>query len=294
MKKNYKRSYNEIWHERKRTVVSMLVLFAVVMVAIMGVRAVLDYIDFNRIKDIFNAPQETHKYETMHNASRYFFRIYYPDDKWKVEGELHGFMLDDSSGLVAIMYPLIYEDPATPGPDADPAATSAVSFEKVRDYSALCQFRYKKYTPEMLERANGAGSAALPEATENPSASPTSATSSAATVKTDTPLLDVSAEAVYQEYKAQYGAYYKISDLKTYKTERYGYNFKWFSCSYSGSSGTAFMTDVFVIARSTNYIVITFEANGLSSDGITPDSYLKYRDSFLDVLNEFQLSVFED
>ena len=106
MKKKYVRSLNEIWHERKRTVGSMLVLFAVVMVAIMGVRAVLNYVDFENLKKIFTPTEEQHKYSTLYNASRYFFRIYYPEDKWEVEGETHGFFMDEKTGLVAEMYPL--------------------------------------------------------------------------------------------------------------------------------------------------------------------------------------------
>ncbi len=68
MKKKYVRSLNEIWHERKRTVGSMLVLFAVVMVAIMGVRAVLNYVDFENLKKIFTPTEEQHKYSTLYNA----------------------------------------------------------------------------------------------------------------------------------------------------------------------------------------------------------------------------------
>ena len=148
MKKRYVKSLNEIWHERKRTVGSMLVLFAVVMVAIMGVRALLNYVDFDNLKNMFKPAQEEHGYSTMYNASRYFFRIYYPEDKWKVEGEAHGFLMDEETGLVAEMYPLIYADPVTPAPGSDPEATASVVFDKVRDSSLTVRFYYRNYTDD--------------------------------------------------------------------------------------------------------------------------------------------------
>ena len=63
--KKYKRSYNEIWHERKRTIGSLLLLVAVFIAVVMGVRAVLDFVDFSKIRTILDAPTEQHKYENL-------------------------------------------------------------------------------------------------------------------------------------------------------------------------------------------------------------------------------------
>ena len=54
------------------------------------------------------------------------------------------------------------------------------------------------------------------------------------------------------------------------------------------------MADVYIVARSSNYIVIVYEATGPLAKGGTPESYTLYKDAFLDILNEFRLSVFED
>lgn len=314
MKKKYVRSLNEIWHERKRTVGSMLVLFAVVMVAIMGVRAVLNYVDFENLKKIFTPTEEQHKYSTLYNASRYFFRIYYPEDKWEVEGETHGFFMDEKTGLVAEMYQLVFADPVTPAPDSDPNATAVISTDKVRDTSLVISYYYRNYTDEMLEEANKQGngenhvndtndgiyaayendvSTPAQEATGGP-ASP--AGSTPVPVKTDIVLLDVAAEKVYGDYEASAGLLYDISEMKTYKTDRYGYTLRWFTYTYKNASegNPGQKTDVYIIARSSNYIVITYEGIDRVTFLETPESYTKYKTDFLDVLNEFQLSVFDD
>ncbi len=323
MKKKYVKSLNEIWHERKRTVGSMLLLFAVVMVAIMGVRAVLNYVDFENLKKIFTPAQEEHGYSTLYNASRYFFRIYYPEEKWEVEGDTHGFLMDEESGLVAEMYPLIFADPVTPGPDADPKATAVVSFDKIRDPSLNVRFYYKEYTEEMLKEAsldeetdapgaspaqeendisNGASSSGSGKTADNnnegqPSAEPaTPAPATAVPVNTDIQLLDIAAEKVLDESKTALGALYDFSEMKTLKTSRFGYTLRWFTYTLKnpaeGNPGRK--TDVYIIARSSNYIVITYEGIDAKTFRTTPESYTKYRDEFLSILNEFQLSVFSD
>ena len=107
--KKIKKSYNEIWNERKRTIGSLLLLVVVVMFAVSGVRYLLNYIDFQNIKEIISAPAEEHKYPNLYNASRYFFRIYYPDG-WMAEGGANGFFIDESTGLAAELYPLVFEN----------------------------------------------------------------------------------------------------------------------------------------------------------------------------------------
>jgi hypothetical protein len=310
MKKKYVKSYNEIWHERKRTIVSMLLLFAVVMVAIMGVRVIKDNIDFENLKNIFEAPQEEHKYSTMYNASRYFFRIYYPEDKWAVEGGDFGFMTDTETGEVAQMYPLVYADPVTPAPDADPSATAVIVYDKVRDPSVTARFYYREYTEEMLnagqepeEEPEASGDLSV-NATRAPEATGATAdTASSATgdlqqgsaVNTDIRLLDVCAEATYYDYVVRYTA--NVGEIKELKTGRYGYTFKWFTYSHTagiGEATEAYKTDVYIVARSSNYLVITFESKCDISEGTVPAAYDKYRASFIDILNEFQLSVFDD
>ena len=309
-KKKYVKSLNEIWHERKRTVGSMLLLFAVVMTAILGVRTVLNYVDFDNLKKIFSPTQEEHGYSTLYNASRYFFRIYYPEDKWKVEGESHGFLMDEESGLVAEMFPLIYADPVTPGPDSDPKATAVISFDKIRDDTLTVRYYYKRYTDEMLQAAgneeNGdisessSSSGSLSESAppeENSSADPASpAPATAIPVNTDIRLLDISAEKVYAEYKQLLGENYDISSLQTYKTTRFGYTLRWFTYTQKkpGGINPGQKTDVYIIARSSNYLVITYESIDDVTYKLTPESYSKYRSEFLSILNEFQLSVFND
>lgn len=310
MKKKYVRSYNEIWNERKRTVGSMLLLFAVVMVAIMGVRTVQGMLDLTKIKDILVAPTEHHKYENLHNASRYFFRIYYPDG-WQAEGETNGFMMDDNTGLVAVLYPLVYADPVTPGPAADSAATAEVSFEKVRDRTLTASYYYKNYTEDMLERAKqledagssgsttsreyaAPGEVTVPPVTANSQAviTPDPNAPTPVPVKTDITLLDIAAGDYYKEFKTGQGAGYEVGELKSYKTDLY--SFRTFQYAFTDASLIRHMADVYIVARSSNYIVIVYEATGPLAKGGTPESYTRYRNAFLDILNEFRLSVFED
>ena len=191
----------------------MLLLFAVVMVIIMGVRTVSSMIDITKIRDILNAPAEQHKYPNLFNASRYFFRIYYPDD-WEVSGETNGFFKNESTGLVAEMYPLVYADPVTPKPGSDPSVTAAVSFDKVRDRTLTVSFRYLDYSDEMLEEAGkhetaaGTAKAVLTPAPDDKAATPAGSGSALLTpqpVKTDISLLDIAAKAFYDDFVAGAG-----------------------------------------------------------------------------------------
>ena len=309
-KKKHVRTYNEIWNERKHTVGSMLLLFAIIMVAIMGVRTVQGMLDFTKIKDLIIAPTEQHKYENLHNASRYFFRIYYPDG-WQAEGESNGFMLDDKTGLVAILYPLVYADPVTPGPSDDPAATARVVFDKVRDTTLTSYFYYKNYTEDMLQRAEqqeqaaGAGSttSGREDGSEAVTAAPVTANSSTVItadpaaptpvpVKTDITLLDIAAGDYYEAFRTGTGSSYEVGELQAYQTDLY--SFRTFRYAFTDTALTRHMADVYIIARSSNYIVIVFEATGPLAKGGTPESYTRYKSAFLDILNEFRLSVFED
>ncbi len=311
MSKKHVRTYNEIWHERKRTIVSMLLLLVVVMVAIAGFRIIKQNIDLERIRNIFETPEEEHGFSTMYNASRYFFRIYYPEDKWEVEAGDFGFMLNQETGEVARMYPLIYADPVTPAPDDDPAATAVVSFDKIHDPSCRAIFFYREYTEVMLGTAKlnnssddvSATDEEVVRTTQPPSetgqADNTDGAPATSAFSVDAGLLDVAAETVYYEHVVRYGAS-NVGDMSSLTTGRYGYPVKYFTYTYMSadpeaeSLATAYKNDVYIIARSTNYIIITFETRCDAAEDNVPPAYDNYRKAFLKILDEFQLSVFDD
>jgi len=292
--KKYKRSYNEIWHERKRTIGSLLLLVAVFIVAVMGVRYVLNLVDFSNIRSILDAPTEEHKYPNLYNASRYFFRIYYPDD-WAVEGGNNGFIMNEDTGLVAELYPLVYQDPVTPAPDADPEATAVVVFDKVRDPSLTVSFYYRDYTEAQQAEAEGTA-----EATPTPvvTAAPTLEAGSTATAEVaqkqmvNLKLLDEITQSVYAEYTAKGGETYRFTEPELYETDLY--YFQKFTFSYTDVNLLRHTEDVYVVVRASNYVVIEYDASGVFNGSMDPESYGKYSEAFADILNEFRLSVFED
>lgn len=96
-------------------------------------------------------------YESMHNASRYFFRVFYPDD-WDVETGTYGFMLDKEQNLVLEMFPLKEieatptpengtEAPNTQKPTVEPSATLDPREGMERDELYTMYFYYKEYDP---------------------------------------------------------------------------------------------------------------------------------------------------
>lgn len=119
-------------------------------------------------------PEEIMPYDSMYNASRYFFRVFYPDD-WDVSADQYGFMLNDEEGLVLEAFPLKKMAPNTPDvgtpgsgedsaetPSPSPSASSSVSASAPvssspdpregmeRDNDLTMSFYYREYD-EILE-----------------------------------------------------------------------------------------------------------------------------------------------
>ena len=291
--KKYKRSYNEIWHERKQTIGSLLLLVAVFIAAVMGVRLVLDFVDLSKIRTILDAPAEQHKYENLYNASRYFFRIYYPDD-WAAEGGQNGFMENEETGLIAELYPLIYQDPVTPAPDADPEATAIVVFDKVRDPSLTVSFYYREYT-EAQQAAADSTAEVSPTLQITASPAPEADGTAAATAEkkmVNLELLDEITRTVYGEYTGSADEGYTFTLPELYETDLY--YFQKFTFSYTDQDMIRHTDDVYVVVRASNYLIIRYDARGVFNGNMNPASYSKYSEAFADILNEFRLSVFED
>jgi len=72
----------------------IVLIFAVVLLVAMIPQIVSEYLKSDEEMEGF----------TLYNASRFFFRFYYPDD-WTIEKEASGFLMDDETGLVVVATP---------------------------------------------------------------------------------------------------------------------------------------------------------------------------------------------
>lgn len=276
------------YQERKRTIRSLLILLAVVMIAIMGVRFALNYIDFKELINFRNTKVPEEKFPNLYNASRFFFRIYYPDG-WMVEGENYGFIQDSDSGLVAEMYPTI-ETEIT-------AADGIVSKTQERDPILTARFYYREFTDE--QRADV--SDILSMVTPNPSSKITGENDLLSS-HLNPKVVNRIAEDVFEEYELKYGAFndFKISALKDYATD--DILFKYFTVSYTVTQlspermqveDVIHSVDVYVAARSINYVIIVYDGTYHGEES-PRNGYTLYRKPFLEILEEFRFSVFED
>lgn len=107
---------DNLWSRKRNT---FLLLIIIAMIAAVGI----SFISFFKT-DTEEQDEELTPYSSMYNASRYFFRVFYPDD-WNVNADQYGFMLDNDTGLVLEAFPLKKMTLQTPIPGAlspDPSA----------------------------------------------------------------------------------------------------------------------------------------------------------------------------
>ncbi len=116
---------SNLWAKNRKT---FLVLIVMVMIVAIGV-SFISYFKVEQDEEDTETESDA-PYASMHNASRYFFRVFYPDD-WNVNADQFGFMLDSKTGLVLELFPLKKMSSASPGPDtpasASPTASAAAS-----------------------------------------------------------------------------------------------------------------------------------------------------------------------
>lgn len=105
-----------LWSNKRKTFIFCIVIVMLVVVSI-------SFVSFFK-SDVIDEENEKTPYNSMYNASRYFFRVFYPDD-WDVNADSYGFLLNPE-GLVLEAYPL-KKIPVTPAPTAADGSTPVVT-----------------------------------------------------------------------------------------------------------------------------------------------------------------------
>ena len=281
-KKSKKKSKEQsVWYQRKITLLYLMILVVVIIVLVMAVRSVISYVE-NNTSFSSSGEDENEKYANKHNASRFFFRVYYPDN-WHVNAHNNGFWLNEEQHLVLELFPMVkvvhtQAPTATATPkegDSTPDRLSGM----VRDESVGAKFYYYDYTDEQKQWIQ-----------ENPSNVP--AISEDLTVKenrTDLKLLDKIAQDVYDSMTGGFeeDAYTWDESMSNYETA--DITFKTYTYQYT-KDDVSYAADVYVAVRNTNYYVIVYEGVNQDSD----NAYKAYKNEFLSILEEFRFSVFKD
>lgn len=273
-----KQKEENIWYQRKITLLYLIVLVIVVMVMIMAVRSIVSYVESN---NIFSSEESNEKYDNKYNASRFFFRLYYPDN-WHVNTETHGFWLNEEQHLVLELFPMV-KVVHTQAPTATPAAgTGDVVGDRlagmVRDESLTASFYYYAYTDEQKQWIE-----------DHPSNVPVlSEELTELENQTDLKLLDKIGGDVYNAMTSGFDRnLYTYTELSVYETR--DITFKYFTYQYK-NMGIDRTADVYVAVRSGNYYVIIYD--GISSE--EENAYRTHKNAFLSILEEFRFSVFDD
>ena len=135
-----------LWTQKKKKII---LLIAAVMVLVFAV----SFISYFKVEEE-KKEEEFKPYDSMYNASRYFFRVFYPDN-WDVSAEPYGFLLNEE-GLVLELFPLkkISQTPGataelTPTPSPTPENTASATVDPragmERDTSLTVKIYYKEY-----------------------------------------------------------------------------------------------------------------------------------------------------
>lgn len=158
-----------LWTQKKKKII---LLIAAVMVLVFAV----SFVSYFKVEEE-KKEEEFKPYDSMYNASRYFFRVFYPDN-WDVSAEPYGFLLNEE-GLVLELFPLkkISQTPGavtelTPTPSPTPENTASATVDPragmERDTSLTVKIYYKEYG-DIAEKIKSDGEAVN---TSNPTQEP--------------------------------------------------------------------------------------------------------------------------
>ena len=294
------------WYKNKKSFAVLFIIIILVVVSLMVANLVKAWIQAEREK----AQKAEEATLDMYNASRYFFRVFYPND-WNVSGGTNGFMVDSESGLVLEVFPLV-ENPVTPEPTLEASPTTAPTIVSdqtakptatpdpreglIRYEYANAYFYYREYTDFGIEKTDPATIAPSSTApgTSTPSATATPKIEEGSTIaptvfQGDSPvaLEDVfSAVADYIENSSD-TVIYEIGKAKN--IELGGKRFRTASYTYEGEDGIARKGDIYVAVRKMAYYVIIFEA----CENNEIKAYTKYAGDFKQILSDMLFSVFD-
>ncbi len=295
------------WYKNKKSFAVLFIILILIIVSLMIANIAKAWIQKMREEEAKQAEEIV----DMYNASRYFFRVYYPVD-WDVTGGTNGFMINANNGLVLEAYPLI-ENPVTPEPTIEATATATPSMTNgqtakptatpdpregmIRYQYATARFYYREYTDFGIEKKDPATIA--PDTTPNVTATP-DATSTPATTGGQSPSPTVFDSDTPVSLEEVFDAVKNYIDNQDYMTFIYnidegeiielgGKRFGKATYTYTDINGMTYECDVYVAVRGMAYYVITFEA----VENNEVKAYTKYSEEFEEMVSDMLFSVFD-
>lgn len=287
-----------LWSNKRKTFIFFIVI-------VMAVAVAVSFIGFFKA-EVDDAQEETKPYDSMYNASRYFFRVFYPDD-WDVNADSYGFLLN-TEGLVLEVFPLT-KIPVSPSPTAAEGATPNVTASATpsgkasasatvdpragmeRNTSLTMSFYYKEYDvlyeyiKTLLPSSSPAAEPTPAPETENSAAPGTPTTeSSASPEKKEPPMApEVIADYVFEQFQRDHeAAGYGYSSKRGYNAE----SINFIVLPYSYIKDDIKMTgELYVAARAMAYYVIQVEG--------TDTAFGNYKSVVQNILYHMTFSVFD-
>lgn len=282
-KRKKKSKEQSVWYQRKITLLYLIVLIMVIIMIVMAVRSIISYVE-NNTSFSSSSEDENEKYSNKHNASRFFFRVYYPDN-WHVNAHNNGFWLDEEQRLVLELFPMVKvlntqapNATATPAPEEGDSTPDRLA-GMVRDESLTAKFYYYDYTDEQKQWIQDHPSQ-VPEVSKDLTVLEN---------RTDLQLLDKIAQDVYAAMTGGFDATIYTWDEAMTDLETTDITFKTYSYQYTKEE-VPHTADVYIAVRASNYYVIVYDG---VSDG-TDNSYKAHKNDFLSIMEEFRFSVFEE
>ena len=296
-----------LWIQKKKKIIMLIA-------AVMAVIFLVSFVSFFKTDEV-DLPKEYKPYESMYNASRYFFRVFYPDD-WDVNADQYGFLLNEE-GLVLELFPLrkILTTPSatgdgkstpTPTPvptlptgsgasatvdpragmERNPDLTMKIYYHKYDDVKNLIESSKDKVESDVTAEATSSPTSmvtATPQATQK-AESTSAATATAGNKTAPIELVDL-AEYLFDEFKTKNkDSEYQYSFIapKTYK----GANVEYGVLPYTYVKDDIKMSgEMYVASRAMAYYVIYVDG--------TLSSFTKYNTVFENILYNLKFSVFD-
>ena len=257
--------HEKIFNRKTIIIVSVIVVLAVVLLVFSNTLR-------DALKDAVK-PDES-KLTHTHNASRYFFRVGYPDD-WFVEEDANGFGFqnDREKGIVVRMF-----NTKDAQKVADESPVPSVSPEvptdsKGKDYSTVINFFYRG-------------------------------------LRNEDPITALDACKKYMDefasglmYGDGYVAEYSFGSISDFVADNLTFSCVAYTCNVyvceNGPNGEKVKTgepvetlkgELYTASRRAAYYAINFE----TSLDTSSKEYNEYRKDFINILNDFRFSVFDD
>ena len=278
-----------LWARKRNT-------FTIGIVVVMIIVLAVSFVSFFKIEET-KEEEEYKPYESMYNASRYFFRVFYPDD-WDVNADSYGFLMNEETGLVLELFPLkIISATAspvgtgntpnltsTPSPTLKATASASASIDPragmERNNDITISFYYKEYDAvldEMKQSSESSGATATPDVTPSNTVSSPSAEVKEAPVE-----LGDLAQHIFDKFKSEHEEGYTYSVLKSYE----GATVNFYSMSYNYIKDDINMSgEIYVAARAMSYYIIHIDG--------TASAFRRYGDVIENIVYNIKFSVFD-